>query len=156
MRRIDWVVVHTAGAYDFKSRRVVHQSTETLRQYHKLHNGWDDIGYHWVIEGTGALYPGRPEEAIGSHVGGFNTHTIGICVTGHGDFEPFRLNQLATLVPLAARICEERHLTSNHVIGHREADEHGAPHVSKTCPGVMVDMDEIRRLVAARLDEAGA
>lgn len=156
MRLIDWVVVHTAGAYDFKARRVVYQSTETLRQYHKLHNGWDDIGYHWVIEGDGSIHPGRTEDTIGSHVGGFNKHTIGICVTGHGDFAPFKPVQLASLVQLCARICEERHLSAGRVIGHRETEQHGGPPVHKTCPGVTVNMDEIRRLVAARLDEAGA
>lgn len=156
MRLIDWVVVHTAGAYDFKVRRVVYQSTETLRQYHKEHNGWDDIGYHWVIEGDGSINPGRAEDTIGSHVGGFNKRSIGICVTGHGDFAAFKPIQLASLIQVCARICEERHLAAGRVIGHRETDEHGGPPVTKTCPGLMVDMDDIRRRVADRLNQAGA
>lgn len=151
MRSIDWLVVHTAAAYDFKSRQVVYQTTEVIRDYHKRHNGWDDIGYHWVIEKDGSLHPGRPESAIGAHVGGFNERTIGVCVTGHGDFAPFLPAQLATLVKTGARVCEEYHLSGIRVIGHREAEAHGAPPVHKTCPGLLVDMNEIRRLVGDRL-----
>lgn len=151
MRSIDWLVVHTAAAYDFKQRQVVYQSTETIREYHKRHNGWDDIGYHWVIEQDGSLHPGRPEFAIGAHVGGFNERTIGVCVTGHGDFAPFLPAQLATLVKLGARVCEEYRLSGIRVIGHREAPQHGAPPTAKTCPGLLVDMQEIRRLVGDRL-----
>ncbi len=154
-RLVDWVVVHTAGAYDFKSRRVVYQSSETIRQYHKQHNGWHDIGYHWVIEQDGRLMLGRTEETIGAHVGGWNERSIGICVTGHGDFEPFLPAQLAALVRLCARICEERTLPGGRVIGHREAPDHGAPPTAKTCPGLLVDMNEIRRLVTDRLNGPG-
>jgi N-acetylmuramoyl-L-alanine amidase len=152
MRIIEWIVIHTAAAYDYRARRVVYQSTDTIRQYHKLHNGWSDIGYHWVIEEDGSLNQGRPEEAMGAHVGGFNERSIGVCVTGHGDFAAFKPIQIAELVRLCARKCEEYKLSGIRVIGHREADDHGAPHVYKTCPGTMVDMNEIRRLVADRLD----
>jgi hypothetical protein len=40
-----------------------------------------------------------------------------------------------------------------NVIGHREADEHGAPAVHKTCPGVRVDLDRFRAELALRLEE---
>lgn len=153
MRTIDWLVVHTAAAYDFKSKRVVYQSTETIREYHKKHNGWHDIGYHWVIEEDGRLVPGRAEGVIGAHVGGWNDHTIGICVTGHGDFAPFKPQQLAELIRVCARKCQEYRLPGIRVIGHREAPDHGAPPTAKTCPGLLVDMNEIRRLVADRLDD---
>lgn len=156
MRVIDWIVVHTAGAYDFSRKAVVYQSTEQLRRYHQSHNGWRDIGYHWVVEEDGAIVPGRPEEQPGAHVGGFNDHTIGICVTGHGDFSDFKPAQLAALVRKCAQICAARKLSGIRVIGHREAPLHGAPATAKTCPGVLVDMNEIRRLVGDRLEMGAA
>jgi N-acetyl-anhydromuramyl-L-alanine amidase AmpD len=134
MRLVDWVVVHTAGAYDFKAKRVVYQSTESIREYHKKHNGWHDIGYHWVIEDTGRLMPGRTEDTIGAHVGGFNERSIGICVTGHGDFAPFLPTQMAQLVRLCAGICGARQLPSARVIGHREAPDHGAARRTRRAP----------------------
>jgi N-acetylmuramoyl-L-alanine amidase len=152
VRVIEWIVVHSAGAYDYKARRVVYQSTQAIREYHEKHNGWRDIGYHWVIEEDGSLHMGRPEDQVGAHVGGFNEHSIGICVTGHGDFAAFKPIQIAELVRLCARKCQDYHLSGIRVIGHREAPDHGAPPVHKTCPGVMVDMNEIRRLVGDRLE----
>jgi N-acetyl-anhydromuramyl-L-alanine amidase AmpD len=152
VRIIEWLVVHTAGAYDYANRRVVYQSIETIRQFHKLHNGWHDIGYHYVIEGDGRVMPGRSEDTVGAHVGGFNDHSIGICVAGHGDFEPFRPLQLAALIRLLAHLCEQHRLSGIRVMGHREASQHGAPPTAKTCPGLLIDMDEIRRLVGDRLD----
>lgn len=152
MRTIDWLVVHTAGAYDYANKRVVYQSTQTIREYHKQHNGWHDIGYHWVIEADGSLMPGRGEDVIGAHAGGFNDRSVGICVTGHGDFAPFNPRQTAELLRLCARKCEEFRLPGIRVIGHRETSLHGGPPVHKTCPGLLVDMNEIRRLVGDRLD----
>lgn len=152
MRSIDWIVIHTAAAYDVRNKRVVYQSTETIRKYHRAHNEWKDIGYHYVIEEDGSVHVGRPESEVGAHVGGFNVHTLGICVTGHGDFAPFLPKQLASLVKLCAKLCSERGLSGIRVIGHREAPEHGALPTAKTCPGALVDMNEIRRLVADRMD----
>ena len=154
MRTIDWVVLHTAAAYDWKNKRVVYQSTQVIRDFHKRTNGWPDIGYHWVIEEDGAMVRGLLEEQMGSHVGGFNKHSIGVCVTGHGDFAPFKPAQLASVVRLCASICERYKLPGSRVIGHRETDDFGGPPVSKTCPGLLIDMDEVRRLVVARLETA--
>lgn len=156
VRRIDWIVVHTAAAYDAARKRVVHQSLEQIRRYHIEHNGWRDIGYHWIIGEGGILEPGRPESEPGAHVGGFNAHTIGVCVTGHGDFAPFLPRQTLALVRLCARICRDHRLTGLRVIGHRETAQHGAPPTAKTCPGLLVDMDEIRGLVGDRLDAGEA
>lgn len=152
MRQVDWVVVHTAGAYDLKNHKVVYQSIETIRDYHIRHNGWRDIGYHWVIEEDGTCMPGRPEDDIGAHAEGFNDHSIGICVTGDGDYAAFLPSQLATLIRKCAQICGERRLPGIRVIGHRETGQYGGPPVYKTCPGKLIDMNEIRRLVGDRLE----
>jgi N-acetylmuramoyl-L-alanine amidase len=123
--------------------------------YHREHNGWRKIGYHRYIEEDGEVMLGRPDEEIGAHAGGFNEHSLGVCVSGHGDFERFNSKQLSSLVRQLATWCRTYHLLSTHCIGHRETDEHGGPAVSKTCPGVLIDMDVIRELVRARLETSG-
>lgn len=152
MRRIDWLVVHTAAAYDAKRQQVVHQSYEQIDNYHRSHNGWRMIGYHVFIEKDGTILPGRREEDLGAHVGGFNEHSLGICVSGHGDYEAFNPAQLSSLALRLVRWCRTYSLPAERCIGHREADEHGAPQVFKTCPGMLVDLNEIRRLVRDRLE----
>jgi N-acetylmuramoyl-L-alanine amidase len=155
VRNIDYIVVHTAGAYDWKRKKVVHQSVAVIRDYHITHNGWRNIGYHRYIEEDGASQPGRRDDEVGSHAGGFNQNTLGVCVSGHGDIEAFNPRQLNALVQQCASWCRTYHLTADKVIGHRETAYHGGPPVTKTCPGLKVDMDEVRRLVADRLKNFG-
>lgn len=152
MRLIDFIVVHTAGAYDVARKRVVYQTMEQIRDYHRQHNGWHDIGYHWVIEEDGRLVAGRDEVVIGAHAGGFNQHSLGVCVAGHGDFAEFKPAQLGVLVKLCARKCEQYKLSAERVVGHRETALHGGPPVAKTCPGLLIDMKEMRRLIGDMLD----
>jgi N-acetyl-anhydromuramyl-L-alanine amidase AmpD len=84
-------------------------------------------------------------------VEGFNAHTLGICVSGHGDYEPFNAQQLGSLIEQCVSWCKLYELGADLVIGHREADDFGAPTVWKTCPGNLVDLDLIRSLVAREL-----
>lgn len=155
MRRIDYIVVHTAASYDHKFGKVVHQPVSVIDEYHRTHNGWRKNGYSKYIEEDGTIEQGRPDEEVPAHVGGFNANSLGICVSGHGDFERFNSQQLSALVRQCASWCRLYHLPPSHVIGHRETDEHGGPPVAKTCPGVMIDMDVIRELVRARLETLG-
>lgn len=155
-RAIEFVVVHTCGAYDPKRRRVIHQTMEQVRSYHMTPaaqggKGWMDIGYHRYIEQDGKIRPGRRDEVPGAHVEGFNAHTLGVCVSGHGDYEPFNAQQLGSLIEQCAEWCRRYELDASRVIGHREADDFGAPRVWKTCPGNLVDLDLIRSLVAREL-----
>jgi N-acetylmuramoyl-L-alanine amidase len=152
MRPILWIVVHTCGAYDARNKRVVHQSAETVRAYHKLAvahggRGWLDIGYHRYVEQSGIIRMGRADATIGAHATGFNDFSLGICCSGHGDYEPFNPEQMASLVTQCVVWCKLYHVPPGHIIGHWETSEHGGPPVSKTCPGNLVDMGDIRHLV---------
>lgn len=150
-RAIDWIVLHTAAAFDAKNKVVVHQSIQTITDYHISHNGWRTIGYHWYVEEDGVGKRGREDADIGAHVGGFNFGSLGICVSGHGDFAPWNDAQWKEALRKCAQWCGLYRVPVNHVIGHREAGDHGAPPVHKTCPGTLVDMDKFRRELATRL-----
>lgn len=151
MRTIRYVVVHTSATVD-KAGKPVDATAESIRRYHVEHNGWNDIGYHYVIRMNGSVEYGRALAVEGAHVGGFNPETIGICVSGNGDVMPFTVAQRRSLATLCAKLCKEFGLPAHNVIGHREADEHGAPEVYKTCPGTLVDLDAIRADVQLELD----
>ena len=55
---------------------------EMIRRWHVEERGWDDVGYHHMIDGLGNHHPGRPIVFQGAHVRGYNTRTIGICLFG--------------------------------------------------------------------------
>lgn len=143
MRPLRWFVVHTSATAD-KQGKPVDADVEQMREYHKTHNGWADIGYHYVIRMNGVIETGRPLADAGAHVAGFNAESVGICCSGHGDLADFTPEQHASLAELCAELCARTGSGPDRVIGHREADDHGAPHVDKTCPGVKVDMNVVR------------
>lgn len=157
MREITHIVLHTAASavrvFDGRSTRpkVVHQSFETVRDYHVVNNGWRDIGYHYYITEHGQIHIGRPESEKGAHVSGFNDTTIGICVSGHGDFEGWYEEQLKAVIALCSRICKDYNFDEQDVLGHRECSTLSSRQITKTCPGNLVSMTDIRCMVRHEL-----
>jgi len=43
--------------------------------YHVNSNGWDDVGYNWLVDPNGVLYEGRGDDVRGAHFCGNNTVT---------------------------------------------------------------------------------
>lgn len=70
MRRIDRVIIHHSAAPS-------HYGIDEIREWH-LARGFEDIGYHYVIEQDGSIRMGRPIEQIGAHCYGLNNTSIGI------------------------------------------------------------------------------
>jgi hypothetical protein len=54
--------------------------------YHVKTNGWNDIGYNFLVDKCGTLYEGRSggvdRPVIGAHAYGFNTDSAGVAVLG--------------------------------------------------------------------------
>lgn len=103
------------------------------------------IGYHYYIRRDGTLELGRFEDEVGAHCadGEMNRRAIGICLDGHGDIQVWTGRQRETLLALLRDIYT-RHPKiavggTSRLLGHREVDG-----VRKTCPGLLIDMDEVR------------
>ena len=151
MRKISHVVLHTAAARG-------DQSAAIIDQWHK-NQGWSKIGYHWVVRKGGWIERGRPESEVGAGVAGFNAHSIHVCVTGHGDLEPWTPRQIESAVRLVAEIVVRHGLKEavkanpNRVLGHREVWYHKLvpKPIRKTCPGKLVDMKAFRLAVVREL-----
>jgi hypothetical protein len=82
---MDAIVHHTAGA----SGSSPAQSAAIVRGiqlYHVRGNGWDDIGYNFLVDRFGQVFEGRyggiERNVIGAHAQGFNTGSVGIAVIG--------------------------------------------------------------------------
>jgi hypothetical protein len=162
---------------------IIHHSagntTETdyvkvVRSYYLLHtevNGWDDIGYNYLIASDGSIFAGRDPQGMqgvrqdnvrGAHFCGKNEYTMGVCLIG--DYTnvqpPFpSVNSLCRL--LAWKLEQDglnpfgamKHPDNNGNIlgtlaGHRDG-------CSTECPGdkVYAQAEAIRECVALRLSE---
>lgn len=74
-----YLVVHCSATQNVPSF-----TWKTIDQMHRQ-QGWLGIGYHFVILTDGTIQRGRPLEAIGSHVKGYNNCSVGICLIGGVD-----------------------------------------------------------------------
>jgi hypothetical protein len=55
-------------------------------RYHTVANGWDDIGYNFLVAADGTIFEGRAggiDRAIrGGHTAGFNSYSTGVAILG--------------------------------------------------------------------------
>lgn len=108
----------------------------TIRQWHKQ-RGFEDIGYHYVIDLDGKVEKGRDEKMVGAHCVGQNSDSIGICYIGGCDKSMQPKNTLTeaqkhTLLNLVYLLLENYHLTIKDVYTHNLFS-------SKACPSFSIN-----------------
>src|SRR5580765_1464509 len=79
------VVHHTATTNGYSCARSA-SIVRGIEVYHVKGNGWDDIGYNFLVDACGQVFEGRyggiDKNVIGAHSGGFNTGTMGVSLIG--------------------------------------------------------------------------
>ena len=126
----DWLVVHCSASLPNPLT-----DAKVIDRWHRQ-RGFLMIGYHYVIRTDGAVEPGRDEDAIGAHVEGFNSNSIGICMVGGVDkdnkpennFSPAQFLSLTKLLDTL-----EAKYPKAILRGHRDF-----PNVHKACPSFSV------------------
>lgn len=131
-----YIVLHHSAGVDGVTR-----DFDAMKKYHMEHNGWRNIGYHWVVErvnGVLTAIPGRAESDTGAHCPGRNTDGIGVCLVGDFTNAPPDEEQYA----FVANLC--RNIIARHPIkeigGHRD-------YMATACPGNMYDVNHVKELV---------
>ena len=134
----DLIVVHCSA-----TRASADIGVRDITQWH-IQRGFDTVGYHYVIRRNGELETGRPQNAIGAHVRGHNSNSIGICLAGGVDTHNkpennFTPAQFTTLEALLSRL-KERYPQAR-ILGHRDLspDKNGDGKITpnefiKACP----------------------
>jgi hypothetical protein len=123
-------------------------------RYHREVNGWEELGYHFVI-GNGTQTPDGYVEVgsrwhkqkHGAHCKSpgnyYNTHGIGICLVG--DFTrtgPSRA-QMASLHRLLHYLRTEARIAPSAIVSHGEINH------KTQCPGRYLPMASIRRALSS-------
>src|SRR5436189_120669 len=79
------LVHHTAGSNSY-SRAQSAAIVRGIEVYHVKGNGWNDIGYNFLIDKYGQVFEGRyggiDKNVIGAHAEGFNTGSFGVALLG--------------------------------------------------------------------------
>jgi hypothetical protein len=162
-------VHHTVSANDYTAAEVPSIILSICR-YHRNSNGWNDIGYNFLVDKFGTLWEGRAggidQAVVGAQAQGYNSHSTGIATIGtHSDVPETSaaLNAIAQLIrwklPLHGaptqgqvtltsgggslnRYKSGTPVTLERISGHRDGD-------NTSCPGdaLYAQLPDLRALV---------
>jgi len=153
------IVVHTTDA-DW--------SIETLAKYdinpnHISSSGCPKCTYHEVIMKNGMVYWCVPYEEITWHVGVWNPGSVGVALmyrcsdlNGKDVYAP-REEAVRSLITRCNALCFKFGLSPSSVVGHRELKGtgwlpgKGSRILRKTCPGLKLNLDQLRTSIASRM-----
>ena len=121
---------------DFQGIVIHHSATdggtvESIRKYHIEYNGWDDIGYHFIIYRDGSIHAGRSLEKVGAHALGRNSTHIGICLIAK---DKFTNAQIDSFIQLCRELKKKYSILT--IESHHEQ-----------CPGPGIALDALRRQI---------
>ena len=141
------IVHHTDGNNTAADWKAVVRSIWVL---HVQGNGWNDVGYNFLIDPNGVLYEGRAggDGVIGAHFSGVNTGTMGVALLGTYVSTQPSDKMLATLEamlgwqadkwkldPLGVNFHAASALQLNVISGHRDAGISPKASGTTECPG---------------------
>jgi hypothetical protein len=162
------IVHHTAGSNSYSSSQSA-SIVRAIELYHVEANGWNDIGYNFLVDKYGQIFEGRyggmTRAVIGAHAQGFNVGSVGIALLGNYNGGRPTAAARAALVSLLAwrldlahvdplskvvrvsdgnpRYPAGRRVTLNAISGHRDTGP-------TSCPGtnLYAQLPAIRNQVA--------
>lgn len=109
-----------------------------IDKWHREERGWSCIGYHFVIWRNGSITMGRPLWAIGAHVQGWNSTSVGVALSGGKGAlrtDPFLKHYTAEQDTMLRQLVTTLHTRYPvaELCGHHEH-----PAAGKECPGFHV------------------
>jgi hypothetical protein len=120
------IVVHHSVIY-------INDDADSLLDVQRLHREdrrWADVAYHFFIGRDGNIYEGRDIHVRGTHTGGYNTGTLGICFLGN--YEEIALNDLQIQAFDRLMRWLLYRLQPTHIAGHKDFN------AITQCPGANI------------------
>lgn len=133
------------------------QDPEKTARYHVEHLGWPGLGYHDFITDKGIVFHCNSYDRQTYHARSWNSTSVGIVIAYKGEQEPPSEKQMKSLEEQLTRLCLFMTVSPKMIVGHREAPwvtqvlGNGSIRYKKTCPGMAIDLDRLRKQVALRL-----
>jgi hypothetical protein len=83
---LQMVFIHHTATGNGYARSDSAAIVRSIYAYHVQNNGWNDIGYNFLVDAYGQIFEGRyggiTRSLVGAHTLGFNAHSAGIAVIG--------------------------------------------------------------------------
>tara|TARA_R110000751_G_scaffold307215_2_gene427760 strand:- start:1811 stop:2233 length:423 start_codon:yes stop_codon:yes gene_type:complete len=119
-----YVVHHSASSVD--------TTVDEIRSWHVDGNGWEDIGYHFVITQEGLVNKGRDVCYVPAAQKGFNTGSIAICLTGDNTSDTNKWNRMQMESLMRHYLSCRLLFPGIELYGHRDLNQ------STICPGLNI------------------
>jgi hypothetical protein len=163
-------VHHTVTANDYTPDQSA-SMVLAIAKYHRDTNGWNDIGYNFLVDQYGQVFEGRAggidQAVIGAHAQGYNSQSTGVAVLGTFTAVPIPEAAMASIAQLLGwkltlhgvpceggltiisgggslnRYSSGTPVAMQRIAGHRDGD-------STECPGdaLYAQLPELRRRAA--------
>lgn len=132
MRTINEIIIHCSATPEGKDFSVA-----DIDRWHRQ-QGWQGIGYHYVVYRDGSVHNGRPEARQGAHCLGHNEHSIGVCYIGGLASDGKTAKDTRT----PAQRASLRRLVAELLLKYPAAEVHGHnEYARKACPSFDVQRD---------------
>ncbi len=136
------ITIHHSGGKEAPDveREAVERTIKAIQTDHTRKRGWNDIGYHFVIDRSGRIWEGRPISQIGAHAGSqaANDRNAGVLLLGNFDLQTPAAAQISSLERLVDSLRARYKLGRAQVFSHKEV--RGDCGLGPTnCPGKHLD-----------------
>ena len=162
--KVTHIIVHHTATSNTDSNYV--NVMRNIYLYHTRVNGWDDVGYNFLVAPDGTIFQGRDGVGVdeddnikGAHFCGKNTNTMGISMIGDYQHIPPTDTALQALEQLIAWKMNKENIEANDttihngtllntISGHRDG-------CATECPGdsVYVRLPQIRNEVEVLMED---
>lgn len=124
------ISVHHTEAAQPMSEADSRTEMRVIQQFHQKGRGWSDIGYHFLIDGSGRVWQGRPLNVMGAHILHNNEGNIGVSLMG-SFHKPKNMTptpaQLETLIALSTWLTRAYGIGASDIRGHRDQGQSNCP-----------------------------
>lgn len=155
----DAIYVHTTASENQDPNKTARYHVTPGKQNHLSKKGAPSIAYHDFIDKYGTVYHCNSYTDITWHTKGSNREGIGVTMAfrGQDGIAPYEDQWLALKQHLVI-LCLYMKILPKNIKGHREARgvswlSRGVVRYKKVCPGMGVDLDELRADVTCRLQQ---
>jgi len=142
----------------WKAIVIHHSATDTgnvasIDDYHRKNNGWDGIGYDFLIGNGAGSGNGQVEttfrwkgQKTGAHCktdesNWANEDAVGICLVGNFDYSRPSKAQIASLTKLVRFLSERYDIPASRIYGHNTTPGHST---TTSCPGKYFPMSYVK------------
>lgn len=151
-KNIRRIVVHTSASDNQDPIRTAKYHITPGAQNHLSKEGAPGFAYHDSVVKSGTVFHCNDYQDITWHAGAYNRGSIGVVLAFRGqDGDSPTLDQYSSLISHLSYLCLYLHILPKKVIGHREVPGmfvilgKGARRYKKTCPGMAIDLNKMRR-----------